>query len=138
MFKKLLGALGCVLLLSVGATGQANADQPIQFNDSVTFSDVNPCTGELHDVTLNFAVSLHEHRNNFVGHVRRSGSTSDGYTMINGTDSFVENSGVFRGSFVDQWRGPDGEKFRVRGVIVFNANQDQVKTDQFSLTCIGR
>lgn len=137
MLKKIVAVMGCTLMLSGVFAAQAGADAPVRFQDSVTFTDVNPCTGLAHDVTLNFDVSIHEHRNNFVVHVARGGSTSDGYWMINGNDSFIENKGGARGHFMDQWRGPDGAKFRVTGTFLYNANQDEVKVDRFALTCIG-
>ncbi len=129
-----------VVLAMVFATlfaAPALADKPFTFADSVTFVDVNPCSGVEDEITINVEVSIHEHRNNFVVHVGRSGSTVSGYTMIAGAESFVANKGVERGTFVDQWRHPDGSKFMVHGNFLFNANQGEVLVDNFSLTCIG-
>lgn len=135
MFRKLVGVLATLLMLSTVYIPQAGADQPVQFEFSLTFSDVNPCTGLDIDITLNLVIEEHMHQNNFVAKLRRTGSTSDGFIMQNGTESFVETPNGIRGSFMDQWRGPDGQKFRVRGV--FNENHGELKTDQFSLLCIG-
>ena len=115
----------------------ALADAPFTFSDSSTFEDVNPCSGEVDEITINFEVSIHEHRNNFVVTVGRSGSTDSGYTMIGGTETYVENRGGVHDAFVDQWRHPDGSKFMVHGIIGYNANQDEVKVEKFGLTCIG-
>ena len=137
MFRKLIGVLAALLVISTVYIPQAGADQPAQFEVSVTFPDVNPCTGSDIDITLNLVIKEHEHRNNFVATLQRTGSTSDGFVMQSGTESYVETPNGARGSFMDQWRGPDGQKFRVRGVFVFNDNQGDLKTDQFSLLCIG-
>lgn len=114
-----------------------SAERPFTFSDSVTFTDVNPCDGLDMEVTINFVVSIHEHPNNFVVVVDRSGTIDSGFTMIAGAESFVENRNVVRGAFVDQWRHPDGSKFRVRGNFIFNVNQLELLVDNFSLLCIG-
>ncbi len=125
------------MLLTAMLAAPALADSPVRFTDSVTFGDVNPCSGLDDEITLNFDVAIHEHRNNFVVTVQRSGSTTSGYTMIAGSETFVANNGGERGRFVDQWRHPDGTKFRVLGSFNYNANKDEVLVDEFSLTCIG-
>ncbi|MCZ6519596.1 MAG: hypothetical protein O6853_07355, partial [Actinobacteria bacterium] len=106
--KRLIKAVTVALMLVMLLAAPALADRPFTFTDSDTFVDVNPCTGLDDEITINVEVTIHEHRNNFVVYVGRSGSTASGYTMIGGTESFVANSGVERGTFVDQWRNPDG------------------------------
>ena len=135
--RRLIEAVTVALVFVMLASAPALADRPFTFTDSVTFVDVNPCTGLDDEITINVEVSIHEHRNNFVVYVGRTGSTASGYTMISGTESFVANNGVERGAFVDQWRHPDGSKFMVHGRFVFNVNQLEVLVDGFSLTCIG-
>ena len=136
MFKRLLATAGCMIMLSGVFVVQAGAAQPVRFSDSVTFTDINPCTGHENQVTLNIGVTIHEHERNVVVTTRTTGSTSDGYT-VRGGDSFVGNAGGERGTFNFQARGPNGEKFRVHGNFAFNANQGELKFDRFSLTCIG-
>ena len=136
--KRSIRALTLALAFSMLSAAPALADVPFTFTEfGDPFGSVNPCTGLEHDVTINVEVAIHEHQNNFVVHVGRSGSTSDGYTMIAGTESFVANGNVERGAFVDQWRHPDGSKFRVNGSFLFNINQMELLVDNFSLTCIG-
>jgi hypothetical protein len=124
-------------MLSTILAGSALADQPITFTDSETFTDVNPCTGLSHEITIDVAVSIHQHKNNEVVHVDRSGSTESGFTMIKGTESFVANINVVRGSFTDQWRHPDGSKFVAQGQFVFNINKLELLIDNFTLRCLG-
>lgn len=135
--RRLIKSVTVALVLVMLLAAPALANPPFTFTDSVTFVDENPCTGLDDEITINVEVTIHEHRNNFVVYVGRSGSTASGYTMIGGTDSFVANSGVERGAFVDQWRHPDGSKFMVHGSFVFNINQLEFQVDRFSLTCIG-
>ena len=115
----------------------ALADKPFTFTDSTTFEDVNPCSGAVDEITINFEVSIHVHNNNFVVTEKRTGSTASGYTMIAGTAKWVENSGGAQAGFMDQWRHPDGSKFRAWGTISYNANKDEVVVDRFVLACIG-
>lgn len=139
--RSLVGRVALLLTVSILAVGlgvvPASADAPTTFSVSVTFDEVNPCSGADVSITLNFDISEHQgHSKNFVAHVSRSGSTSDGYTMVNGVESFVFNGNVARGSFTDMWQHPDGSKFRVSGVFVDNIRQQDFKVDKFALTCL--
>ena len=129
-----LAAGACLVGLG---TVPAAADAPARFSDSVTFTAVNPCTGQEHDITLNFEIAEHQHRNNFVVHSSRTGETSDGYVMKHGSESFVDNGNVARGAFTDNWRSSDGSKFKAQGVFVFDITNEELRVDRFSLRCIG-
>ena len=133
--RKTTGAIVAIAMLFAAAP--AVADAPISITDSSTFVDVNPCTEEPHEVTINFDVSLHLHGDREVVSIARSGSTDDGYTMIAGAESFVFNGNVARGAFVDQWRNDDGSKFMVHGNFLFHIKKDELLVDRFRLTCIG-
>ena len=63
------------MFMTLTAAPPVLADKPVTFTDSVTFTDVNPCTGVDHELTIEFVVSIHEHQNNFVVHLDRSGTT---------------------------------------------------------------
>ena len=134
--RKTTGAIVAIAMLFMAAAPAA-ADAPIEIQDSFTFQDVNPCTGELHEITIHVDVSLHLHADREVVSIARSGSTDDGYTMIAGTESFVFNGNVARAAFTDQWRGDDGSKFKAQGKFVYNLRKDALLVDEFSLTCIG-
>jgi hypothetical protein len=82
-------------------------------------------------------VSIHEHQNNTVVHVERSGTTDSGFIMIAGTYSFVANANVEREALTDQWRHPDGSKFVAQGQVVFNLNKGEVSVEHGSLRCLG-
>lgn len=135
--RRLLVVAVAGALLSTVLAGSALADQPITVTDSETFTDVNPCTGLNHEITIDVAVSIHQHQNNEVVHGTHTGSTDTGFTMIQGTDSFVANNNVARSTFTDQWRHPDGSKFVAQGQFVFNINKLELLIDNFTLRCLG-
>lgn len=136
--KRLAVVAGVFGLLIGGFASTASADPTRTEEFSFSFEDINPCTGELQIVTLNFVDSIHEHANNFLFTTRRSGTTSDGSVMQSGTESFVDNGRVVRGHFMDNWINPTtGARFQVHGVFVFNINRMEPKVERFSLRCVG-
>jgi hypothetical protein len=135
--RRLIQVITLAAVFMTALAAPAMADSPITFSDSRTFTDVNPCTGLEHEITLNFDVSIHAHANNLVVTAQRSGSTDSGDTMIAGTETFVANTGGERATFVDQWRNPSGYKYMVRGNFMFNANTGELQFDTFGITCMG-
>lgn len=137
---KRLTALAAIVGISLGTIGlmgsTAAADRPVEFEDTLVFPEVNPCTNAPMLVTINAEVRLHEHGERFVAIVSRTGSTDDGYVMDHSVESAVFNGNVFRQGFMDQWRNEDGSKFQVRGVFV--APEDGPKVDRFTLRCLDR
>ena len=125
------------MFMTLTAAPPVLADRPVTFTDSDTFTDVNPCTGVDHELTIESVVSIHEHQNNFVVHLDRSGTTDSGFTMIAGTSSFVASANVERATLTDQWRHPDGSKFVAQGQFVLNLSQGEVLVDNGSLRCLG-
>lgn len=131
--------LRCVALLFGGlAAAPVAADKPVEgFEFGEPFLDFNPCTGELVEFTIDVVFLDHVHQNNFVSPGKRTGFTSDGYTMVHGNDMFTENNNGFMFSFNDVWRNDEGSKFRVAGTFVFNANKGELLVDRSSLRCLG-
>ncbi len=137
-FRRAVALIGALVLMAVGLLAvPASADAPIVFSTSQTIVDVNPCTGELNEITLNTDFRVHEHRNNVVGHISRSGETDSGYVLTNGVESFVENHNVVRAMFSDQWRHADGSMFRAAGHFTVNFNTGEVVVDQLTVRCLG-
>lgn len=130
------GALSVAVLLgAVGLGAPASADAPAEFTVTNTFVDVNPCTGADHEVTIALDIREHIHANgNIVARATRTGTTSDGYVMDHGRDSFVFNGNVARGTLNDVWRNADGSVFQAKGVFV--AKEDGVVVDRFRLRCV--
>jgi len=127
-------SLAAVFMALIAAP--VSADEPEVFTDQVVFEALNPCSGELHTVTLNFLISIHEHPDEFNVRVRRTGYTSDGYVMKWGKETFVASDGTEMGQFRDPWINPStGEKFRAEAR--FLAVDGEVLVDDFRLVCLG-
>lgn len=139
MPSRLISILLAVAVLAIfTSVSPASADAPIIVESSATFEDVNPCTGELHEITLSFVDRIHEHDGNFLYTSDRSGTTDTGFSIVNGTESFVDNGRVIRGTFVDNWANPEtDERFQARGAFVFNVNRLSLKVDRFTLRCVA-
>lgn len=121
--------------------GPALAAKPVTITDSITFPDDNPCTEVFdpfeHLVTIDLVISVHEHENSVVAYAERSGTTSSGFTMINGRDSFVDNGNVVHFDLMDQWRHPDGSKFQARFTLLIDLNTGEAHVEKGALRCLG-
>ena len=136
MKKRLMISLFAGVLMAAMLPGVASADKPVTFTDEVMFPDTDPCTGQLVDVTLVFDIAIHEHRNNFVVTVQRSGSIDTGYEFLGGQEHFVANKNGEGGTFNDMWRNPDtGAKFQVAGKFRIRGNAPIV--EEFEMRCLG-
>ena len=136
---KVLAIIAMGLVLVGLAASPVAADAPTTFDDWLTFTDLDPCTGLPQTIAIYVEGRLHtDHQNNFVAHVKRTGITDAGYVMDHGVESYQENENVARGSFTDIWRHDDGSKFKAQGVFVFNIGTGEVLVDNFNLTCIGK
>ena len=125
------------LLLTMGAAAMADRPTEIPFGPDV-FIDVDPCTGDLHEVTIFFDTFVHlGHPNNHVDRAIRTGFTDSGYELFAGNDMFLQNNNVFRFKFKDMWRHDDGRMFRAGGVFVLNFNTGEVHVEKFAVKCVG-
>ena len=129
-------AVGFAATLGVIGLGAAPAaaDAPAEFSVTETFTDVNPCTGAEHDVTLELDIREHVHGDRAVVHLSRTGTTSDGYVMRNGQENFVFNGNVARAAFHDTWRDDNGSMFKAQGYFVEKI--DGIVVEGFRLRCI--
>lgn len=87
MKHQLIAVVAAAAAIAVPAAHVA-ADGPVQFTDTQTIVDMNPCTGEVGEVELTFDVKLHEHRNNTVLTVKTTAAGSDGWSG-GGSDTIV-------------------------------------------------
>lgn len=128
-----------VMIVAGFAPISASADPPVVFEESFTFSGVNPCTGEPHDISIDLEVRLHpDHQNNLVVNLSRSGTTSDGAIMLSGTESFNENAIGLRAHLNDVWHNPEtGDRFQALGLLVVKFDPHEHKVDKFRLRCLG-
>lgn len=113
----------------------AAADRPDEFSVSFSIVSVNPCTGEPHYIDFDFDISVHEHNNNFVGHIAASGTAEPGGYTMKGVHNFVENSNVVVDFFNHVFSNDEGSKYEASGR--FMMNHGEVTMDRFELRCIG-
>ena len=103
---------------------------------SDTFLDVDPCTGLVHEVTIDVTFFVHFHDGVTVARGERTLSTSLGYTG-RGTSSFVENGKVEMFRFSDIAADGSGNRLRASGAFVLDLRNGSVRIDAFELTCVG-
>ena len=133
--RRLLTIVSVMAVFMAMVAVPASADDPIEFMDQAVFDALSPCTGEMHTVTINFLISIHEHEDEFNVRVRRTGYTSDGYVMKWGKETFVGSDGTEYGQFRDPWINPaTGDKFRAEAR--FLAVDGEVLMDDFRLVCL--
>ena len=121
--------------LALALAGPAAADRPIEISITDTFADVDPCTGQVHEVTIDVTFFVHEHRDVTVARGVRTITTTGGY-VGRGTSSFVLNGNVEVFRFTDLLADPSGNRIRASGVFVVDAS-GSIRVDRFSLTCLG-
>ena len=105
--------------------------------DTVTFEDVNPCTGLDHTVTIAATVSVHSHDEREVAHAKRTITTEPTGFVGRGTDSFVDNGQIEKFTQTDILRNPAGDRIRARDVIVIDVSTGTIRVEKFELTCLG-
>ncbi len=135
MKRFLIGALAVASLVLVLVPAAA-ADPPAEFVVVDVFDDVDPCTGEVHEVTINAKFSVHFHGERIVARGERTLSTSSGY-LGRGTSSFVANGRVEVFRFADVLANASGDRIRATAVFVLDLASETVRVDTFELTCIG-
>lgn len=128
-------AVASVALLGLAALPAA-ADRPLEFQDGVTFVDVDPCSGGLHEVALEADVRLHLHDAGEIVFLDTTGTTSSGYVMESGVEIFVRNSRLETSSFAHMWTREDGSRFQARGGYVYDFVTGELKLDRFEARCI--
>ena len=134
--RKAIGALVASAMLVVLMAAPALADEPVSFDDSVTFTDINPCTGLEHEITRDFTVTLHEHQNNTVIQVESTVTTDDGFEGTGReTVALTKNFGAATFNFVVD--NPDtGAKFTVKGNFKFDLRTGELRVDRFAFNCV--
>lgn len=123
-------------LLALGLAAPAAADPPTAFTFSVTFDDLNPCTGLVHTVTIEATVSLHQHDGRIVGRGDRTITTSSGY-VGHGSDAFVANGEVEMFRLADILTNDSGDRIRARFVFVLDISSGTVRVETGALSCLG-
>jgi type 1 fimbria pilin len=133
--------IAVVLLATMALTSPAMADPAATETFTFTLTEVNPCspTGDTHEVTITLVDRIHfDHPQTFVLHSDRSGTTSSGFVMVNGTHNNMINGNVLVGAGTDMWWNPTtGERYITSGALVFNENTGTVQVSRDSSRCLS-
>jgi hypothetical protein len=138
--KAVLSALAAAVTLTVVALAlavPAAADPPTQIPFEFVFDDVNPCTGDMHTVTIAGTTSVHNHDGRLVAYSERTITTSPTGFVGHGTDTSVLNGQVEMFRLADIATNPSGDRFRAQFVFVIDVSTGTVRVDKFELTCLG-
>jgi len=101
------------------------------------FDDVNPCTGDIHTVTIAGTTSFHDHDGRIVAYSERTVTTSPTGFVGHGTDTYVLNSQVEMFRLADILTNPAGERIRARHLIVVDLSTGTARVVKGELTCLG-
>ena len=115
----------------------AAADPATEFPFEFVFDDVNPCTGDIHTVTIAGTTSVHEHDGRIVAYSQRTITTSPTGFVGHGTDSYVLNGQTEMFRLTDILTNPSGDRFRARFVIVIDLSTGTVRVFTGDFTCLG-
>ena len=128
--KSLLPALG-LLAAFVAVTSPAAAAGPVAHPFNESFVDVNPCTGELHGVTVTGTFYEFERANGISYRIDRVVSTSSGFSG-GGTEVGIHER-IFR--ITDRLTNAVGDMISVNDLFVVDAS-GRVHVDSLGdLTC---
>jgi hypothetical protein len=139
-WQAVLGTLAAAVTLTVVALTlavPAAADAPTEIPFEFVFDDVNPCTGDMHTVTITGTTSVHNHDGRIVAYSERTITTSPTGFVGHGTDSYVLNSQVEMFRLADVAMNPSGDRFMARFVLVIDVSTGTVRAENFDLTCLG-
>jgi len=128
------------LVLGVAALAfalPAAADPATEFPFEFVADDVNPCTGDMHTVTIAGITSVHNHNGRTVAYSERTITTSPTGFVGHGTDTYVLNGQVEVFRLTDILVSPSGDRIRVHLVLVIDVATGTVKVFAgFPPTCL--
>ncbi|MFT7476010.1 MAG: hypothetical protein ACI81L_002956 [Verrucomicrobiales bacterium] len=137
MFVPLLA--GGLLLSGINAAPAAADSDEVVTNESFTdvFMSENPCTGELHEITIHIEAEIEERSDEIRIEADRTGTTDDGFVLDDGEEKlrFDGDFNILRAELKDEWEHADGSTFTAEGRFRIDADTGEVTRDEFSLTC---
>jgi ABC-type phosphate transport system substrate-binding protein len=135
-----LAALAAAVTLTVVAAAfalPAAANPPTAISWTFTFDDVNPCTGDMHTITIDGTTFVYEQDGSVVARSERTITTNPTGFVGHGTDTDVLNSQVEMVRTADLLTNSAGQRIMVRGVLVVDLSTGAVKVFKGDLTCLG-
>jgi hypothetical protein len=134
-----LGALAAGVILALVAVvfaAPAAADPPTATPFEWVFDDLNPCTAEMHTVTISGTTYVHDHDGRAVAYSERTITMSSGF-VGHGTDTFVFNGQTSLWRLSDIATNSSGDRIRVRWTLVVDAATGATKAESGAFTCLG-
>src|SRR6266498_3960046 len=131
--QAVLGALAAAVTLAVVALAfavPAAADAPAAIPFEFVFDDVNPCTGDIHTVTIAGTTFVHDHDGRIVAYSERTITTSPTGFVGHGTDSYVLNGQVEMFRLDDIATNASGDRFRARFMFVVDLSTGTVRVEK--------
>lgn len=135
--RKLVAVASAAVLVLVFAAS-AVADRPTEVPFFDFFTDTNPCTGELHDITITGTSFVHSHQGKLFVRTKRTIITTSGFegqgmstSVDNGTVSVFKLSDLLTNATT-------GEHIKATFVIVLDASTFTVRAINGGVTCLGR
>jgi hypothetical protein len=111
----------------------AVADPPDAFSVTDSFVDVNPCTGELHTVTVTGTIYVFERGQGISHNFDHTVTTSSGFAGA-GIEVSIDHDRIFH--VRDVLSNPvTGQKILAHLLVVHDAS-GTVRVERFTLTCI--
>lgn len=113
----------------------AAAVQPVEFEAGVTFPDVNPCSGEPHDVTLSWDVALRDNNGATVLTFDTTVTTNDGWSGF-GRETEVVNKNRQINSLSIRVGDGNGSFYMVKGQRRIDVSTGDVTVESLRVDCV--
>ncbi len=101
-----------------------------------TFTEVNPCTGEEHLITIRLEEFLHDQGDPFVLHAVTKITTSPTGFSGGGTATVAESRGAFVFRLVEIMSDEAGNRISAKTVVVEDPATGTVRVERSELTCV--
>jgi hypothetical protein len=111
------------------------ASAPVTIPFEFVFDDLNPCSGEIHTVTIRGTERVHEHKGKTVTHGQRTITTSSGFTG-RGTHTVVITEKMFKLTLNDMLTHPSGARIRAHAVLIFDLPSGTVRLEKGAVSCV--
>jgi hypothetical protein len=134
--RRTVAALGAATLVVALLASPAEADPATVVTAEETFEDVNPCTGEIHTVSIALTLFLHDHGDLFVAHVESTVTTTPTGFSGSGTRTVVESERLLVARLTDVLTNEAGSRIMASLVFVADPATGTVRVERAELTCV--
>lgn len=139
MKSRLVMTATLVVLVLLVTAGPALADNPEPFWDGVVYDAPDPCNpSETTTFTVDWLVTIHEHKNNTVIQVKTWEQTDSGFIVEGkGPQTYVTTTNTANGSWNIIVPNPEtGAKYATRGSFNIDLSTGEMRVDRAETYCI--